>query len=154
MFDKERIREKIEIFLETEGYILFDLKWIVTPKGGILRIYVDKEEGGITLQECSSLNEEISLLLDREMDIISPYTLEVSSPGIDWPIKTPKDWRRILHKRVELLFSDSRRIEGKVVSIEEDGVILELGENSRGKSYLSVGKVLFRDIVKAKQKIV
>lgn len=146
MFEKEKIKEILDTFLKEKGYVLFNLRWVQTHNRYLLRIYVDREEGGITIDECTSLNDEISLLLDREMDIMSSYVLEVSSPGMDWPLKTPRDWKRVLNQDIEVLFADSRKIEGKLVAVEDDSIVLDIKD--QGESVIKLD-----DIVKAKQKI-
>lgn len=71
------------------------------PGGLLVRLYVDKP-GGIGLDDLQSVSEEVSAILDAEDPIASSYTLEVSSPGLDRPLKTEADYRRFVGKLAKL----------------------------------------------------
>jgi len=68
----------------------------------VLRILMDRPDGGITLDECAQVNEALSRQLDLYDLFPSSYTLEVSSPGLDRPLKTDQDYRRFAGRRAEL----------------------------------------------------
>ena len=77
-----------------------------------LRIYIDKE-GGITIDDCQIVSEELSEILDEVDPIDSAYIFEVSSPGIERPLKTERDYQKAMGKLMEAkLFSP---IEGKKI---------------------------------------
>lgn len=71
----------------------------------VLRLLIDKPDG-VTINDCAQVNRELSSLLDLEDPIPSRYTLEVSSPGLDRPFKTERDFRRALGKRVKVVSED------------------------------------------------
>jgi len=85
--------------LEKLQYELVDIEWQRHPQGELLRIFIDKP-GGVNLDDCARASEAVSRRLD-ELDVIdSAYNLEVSSPGVERPLKKPKDWQCFIGERI------------------------------------------------------
>ncbi len=83
------------------GYELIDIEWQRGPAGEVLRIFIDKP-GGVGLDDCARASEAVSRSLE-ELDLIkSAYSLEVSSPGVERPLKKPKDWQCFIGERIEV----------------------------------------------------
>jgi ribosome maturation factor RimP len=91
--------------LEKYSYELVDVEFVKEAGNWHLRVYIDKE-GGITIDDLTVVNHELSDLLDEQDFITESYILEVSSPGLLRPFKKPKDFIRNIGEDVELkLFS-------------------------------------------------
>lgn len=120
---KEKLRGLIEEILLKQELMLVDLLFRQEGNDLILRILVDKPAGGITLHECALINRQISELLDAEDIIQQHYILEVSSPGLDRPLRNKADFSRCLKRRVRFFLLTP--IAGK---IELEGEILEVNE--------------------------
>ena len=86
----------------SEGAYLYDVEYV--KEGGIwfLRVYVDKEEGGISLDDCEAISRKLSDVLDREDPISQNYYLEVASPGIERKLKTEEHFNRYLGETVDV----------------------------------------------------
>ncbi|MCM8795758.1 MAG: ribosome maturation factor RimP [Candidatus Omnitrophica bacterium] len=112
-------------YLETQGIELVELIYRYEGKDLVLRILVDKPEGGITLDECVRLNNAIGLILDEKGILEERYILEVSSPGLDRPLRTKKDFLRCLNRKVRFFLTES--INGKM---ELEGIIKKVEENA------------------------
>lgn len=117
-FDPEQITEKIRQLVEpvVEGYgiELVDIEILGGRGRYILRILVEKP-GRITINDCALVNREVSDLLDMEDPIPSRYTLEVSSPGLDRPFKSIRDYERAYGQQVKV--NTIELIEGSDVHI-------------------------------------
>jgi len=87
----ESIIDLTEPLILSEGMELIDVEYRQESRGWILRFYVDKE-GGITLQHCSHISEQVGSLLEVKDIIPHSYTLEVSSPGLNRPLKREEDF--------------------------------------------------------------
>ena len=110
---ERRTEELLAPIMERCQYELVDVEFVKEAGNWHLRAYIDKE-GGITIDDLTEVNRELSDLLDREDFISESYILEVSSPGLLRPFKKPKDFVRNLGEDVEVkLFSP--------VTWEEDG---------------------------------
>jgi ribosome maturation factor RimP len=107
------------------GFELADVEVKRERGGHFVRLFVDKE-GGIGLDELQSVSEEVSAILDAEDPISSSYTLEVSSPGLDRPLKGEADYRRSVGKLVKLSTYEPvegrRHWTGRLLAVE-DGVV-------------------------------
>jgi ribosome maturation factor RimP len=106
----ERIRGVAERVTSGRGYELADLELKRARGGYLVRLYVDKE-GGVGLDDLQSVSEEVSAILDVEDPVPASYTLEVSSPGLDRPLKTEADYRRFLGRLARL--SSYEPVEGR-----------------------------------------
>ena len=97
-----------------------------------LRIYIDKD-GGVTIDDCQLVSEEVSELLDQADPIDNSYIFEVSSPGIERPLKTERDYQKSMGKLVEAkLFApiDGKKvIEGILTGYTDTSVELEQNKN-------------------------
>lgn len=95
----------------------------------LVRLFVDKP-GGIGLDDLQSVSEEVSAILDAEDTIAGSYTLEVSSPGLDRPLKTEADYRRFVGRLAKLssyeLVDGKRQWTGRIASCEDGVVTLNL----------------------------
>jgi ribosome maturation factor RimP len=118
------------------GFELVDVELKRQPGAMLVRLYVDKQ-GGIGLDDLQSVSEEVSAILDAEDPIASQYTLEVSSPGLDRPLKSEADYRRFLGKLARLSSYEPvdgrRHWTGRLLSIE-DGVVEVVLEKEGGKA--------------------
>lgn len=79
--------------LESMGIELVDIEFGRVGRDAVLRLFIDKD-GGVMLDDCANVSRELSLILDVEDVIACNYTLEVSSPGLDRPLKKPADYER------------------------------------------------------------
>jgi ribosome maturation factor RimP len=95
---------------ESRGFELVDVEIRKGKDGQFVRLYIDKE-GGIGLDELESVSHEVSAILDAEDPIQAGYTLEVSSPGLDRPLKDEKDFRRFIGKLARI--SSYEPVEGR-----------------------------------------
>jgi ribosome maturation factor RimP len=110
---------------------LVEIEYRREARGWILRLYIDKE-GGVTLDDCTRISQEVGRILDVEDFILVPYTLEVSSPGLSRPLKSEKDFikyrnRLIRIKTVEPI-ENRRKFKGKLLGISENRIEIELEE--------------------------
>ena len=129
MMDREAVisglKNIIGDYLQARNIDLVDFIYRYEGKDLVLRILADNPEGGISLGECACLNRDISRLLDEQDIIQERYTLEVSSPGLDRPLKTKSDFLRCSNKKVKFFFSEP--VNGK---FELEGIINKAGDDT------------------------
>lgn len=101
--------------LESIGYELVELKYIRAGSRSVLRVFIDKQEGGVTIGDCERISTELSLFLDVENFSQAPYTLEISSPGADRVLLTAKDFRRVIGKKVRIRVDESLELKGNTI---------------------------------------
>jgi len=128
----DRIKELVSPLLDGMNIDLVELKMHRQNRQMFLRFFVDRPEGGITVKECANLNIEISRVLDEADLIQESFVLEVSSPGIDRPLVTAKDFRRVKNRKIKIYVSvpieNKLELEGSLVKVEGDKIIILVGE--------------------------
>ncbi len=124
----ERISELTAPLLESKQVDFVDLKLQRTKGRVFLRFFVDKPEGGITLDECAALNTEISIFLDESGIIQDSFVLEVSSPGLDRRLVTEKDFKRVINRNLKLFLSEALEgkleFQGRLVNVEPEKIVI------------------------------
>jgi ribosome maturation factor RimP len=97
--------------------------------GNQIFLELDKEEGSIAIEDCMSVSRNIEHNLDREEE---DFSLEVSSAGIDQPFRVLKQYLKNIGREVKVLtFEHGRRIEGLLISADEDQIVVEVKEKKR-----------------------
>lgn len=128
---KELVEELVTPIVEKHGCELVEVEYAKKVDGMNLTIYIDAENG-IQLEHCEKIHNEIDPLLD-ELDPTDnePYILNVSSPGLDRPIKTDRDFRRNIGKEIEIKLyapiNKKKVFVGELKSFNDD--IVEIIEN-------------------------
>lgn len=110
---------------ENLDFELVDVEYLKEHGDFFLRIYIDKP-GGINLDDCQKMSERLSEILDEEDFIKDSYYLEVSSPGLDRPLKTDKDLKRNLDRDIEVrlykALDNKKALVGKLESFNDDEI--------------------------------
>lgn len=144
----EDIKNLIQPVLNDERIELVDLIYRWESGRNVLRLLVDKP-GGISLDDCTRVNKILSGMFDKPDIIDKSFVLEVSSPGLDRPLSTKRDFERNVGKKIKLIVKNNKgatdTIIGDLKSVVEDRLIL----NIKGIE----SQVLFADIMKAKLEI-
>ena len=112
------------------GYELVDLE---TSRGGLMRVFIDSP-GGITVEDCARVSNHLTRAFAVEG--IDYERLEISSPGLDRPLKRVEDFERFAGSRatvrLKLPRNGQRRFEGRVMGVEDGEVVLDIeGERQR-----------------------
>lgn len=95
------VRGIAQPILDSMGIELVDIEFGRVGRDAVLRLFIDKE-GGIMLDDCADVSRELSLVLDVEDVIACNYSLEVSSPGLDRPLKKPSDYQRFSGRLIKV----------------------------------------------------
>jgi ribosome maturation factor RimP len=106
--------------VEGAGLELVDVSWSGGPRRSVLRVTVDRE-GGADLDTVSLVSERISRRLDLEGFEPGPYQLEVSTPGLERPLRRPQDFQRAVGERVRVRTSEGT-LEGELRAVEDDRI--------------------------------
>jgi len=119
----------LEPTIEGLGYELTDLEARVGGQNGVLRLFIDREEG-IGLDDCEKVSRAVSAVLDEEDPVPGQYNLEVSSPGADRTLTKLAHFERFAGEtvKVQMRFpiEGRRRFRGKLLSADEDNIVLEV----------------------------
>ncbi len=126
---KGKVAEVATEICQDLGYELVDVEFKKGVKHNLISIFIYKEDG-IGLDDCESVSRKIDEILDKDEDLTDPYYLEVSSPGLDRPIKTKDDYRRNLGKEVEVKLyapiDGKKQFEGFLTSYDDENVLIKM----------------------------
>ncbi|MCM8784278.1 MAG: ribosome maturation factor RimP [Candidatus Omnitrophica bacterium] len=153
MFEQEsieKIKELVCPFLEMQKVELVDLILQRRGRNLLLRFLVEKK-GGISLDDCVFLNQEIGEMLDQHPEIMNEsYILEVSSPGLDRPLVTERDFVRNLGKTVRLILKEEwegkYEYKGEIYDVLKKVLLLKINSEeiiSLPLEKIQRGKVIF-----------
>lgn len=126
----ERLERKVEAALERMGFELVELEVVGRRGRPILRLRIDRPDSqpghGVSVDDCARASRQLEEVLDAEEGLPSGYVLEVSSPGIERPLRKRRDFERAVGHEVavrghEPLARGSKRLEGVLLGIEGPG---------------------------------
>ncbi|MEW6008579.1 MAG: ribosome maturation factor RimP [Candidatus Omnitrophota bacterium] len=124
------LTKKIEDLITQAGFIIFDFRILTCGRTKTLKILIDAPNGGIGLNECTQINRQLSELLEKEDFFKDRYIVEVSSPGVDWPLKERKDFQRVLSRLIHLYFKEQfaqkTELIGILEEVKDDSLILSV----------------------------
>lgn len=138
--DLARIREAIAPVLSAHGISLVDLEWATDRGGWVLRVTIEREGsldqgGGVTLEDCVDASREVSSVLDAEEMISAHYNLEVTSPGLDRPLRTQAEFSRFVGKLAKVKLSrpapDGQRLLRGALAAAPEGNIAVIVDGKR-----------------------
>lgn len=153
----EKLEQVAQGCCEREGCVLYDLEWVSGSKGQgrILRVFVDRQDQAVSLEDCEKVSRGLSLMLDVE-DVIpgNEYTLEVSTPGLERVLRKPEHFKQALNKEIQLrtkqsiydfnpqIQTDTKRMNarGEVQSTDEEGLVLKVDGTEMKVPYTIIEK--------------
>jgi ribosome maturation factor RimP len=123
-----KLTELVQPLVTDLGYEFVGLEYSSNPKNPALVIYIDKPEG-IAVEDCEQTSREVAALLDVEDPIAGHYVLEVSSPGMDRPLFTVRQFEQFIGEQVQLtLFAPlegRRKFKGRILGVQEEQILIE-----------------------------
>jgi ribosome maturation factor RimP len=143
----EKVRGLVEPVVTRDGFELVDVECLGVPGNRILRLYVDRPGGGISIDECAEVSYTVEGILDAEDLVDGRYSLEVSSPGLDRPLRKPADFDKYRGQKARLKtygpFEGRRNFVGKLEGYDAQGGVVVIDVD--GKTF----RVPHKDIAKA-----
>jgi len=125
---KERIQNLAEGVAARHGYEVVDVEYTKEKGRWFVRIFIDKPLG-ITLNDCEQMSRDLSDELDENDFIPHAYILEVSSPGLERPLKRPEDYRRFEGRLIEVKcyapVGGLRKLRGRLAGSDQEGITIE-----------------------------
>jgi len=126
------LQELIEPSVIALGVELWGIEFLSQGKHSTLRVYIDSEENGITVDDCAKVSHQISGIMDVEDPIAGNYTLEVSSPGVDRPLFTLEQFAAYagshIQLRLRIAYEGRRKFKGILNGIEGDDILVAVDE--------------------------
>lgn len=137
---RDRIEAEITDPLSAMGLDVEAVELTPAGKRRVLRVAVD-QDGGVTLDDVADATREIDRVLE-ESDVMGemPYTLEVTSRGVDRPLTLPRHWRRNSDRLVKATLADGTTVTGRITDSSEESATLDLSGEMHEVAYADVAK--------------
>lgn len=122
---KEQIESFLEPYLEEGKYFIVDIQSKASRAGQKIMILLDSDEG-ITIQECADISRGLGNDLEEGNVIETAYTLEVSSPGLDQPLKLPRQYHKNIGRAIRVTLLTGEILTGTLLEAKETSIVLQL----------------------------
>ena len=131
----ERIRAIAERVAASRGLTVWEIQSRRESSGHVVRVFIDRPgpaatpEDSVSIEDCEQVNREMSTILDVEDPLPFAYTLEVSSPGLDRPLRDGDDYRRFAGRLAKVVVSEAvdnqKAFDGRLRGVDGSDVLLE-----------------------------
>ena len=131
----EHIRAIAERVAASRGLTVWEIQSRRESSGHVVRVFIDRPgpaatpEDSVSIEDCEQVNREMSTILDVEDPLPFAYTLEVSSPGLDRPLRGSDDYRRFAGRLAKVVVSEAvdnqKAFEGRLRGVDGSDVLLE-----------------------------
>ena len=131
----DTIRAIAERVAQARGLEVWDIQSRRETTGHVVRVFIDRPgpaatpDESVSVEDCAEVNRELSTILDVEDPLPFAYTLEVSSPGLDRPLRSDGDYKRFAGRLAKIVVSQAvdnqKAFEGRLRGVENDAVLLE-----------------------------
>lgn len=137
--DDRRLAGVIQPAVATVGMDLESVRTTTAGRRRLLRVVVDSDHG-VSLDDAAIVSREVSAALDAT-DVMGdvPYTLEVSSPGVDRPLTEPRHWRRAAGRLVRVKAGADGTVQGRVLAADDEAVTMNVNGAKRMFTYSDLG---------------
>jgi ribosome maturation factor RimP len=133
--DEGKVADVIEPVVRAAGLDLEAVRVTAAGRRRLLRVVVDSDHG-VSLDDAATISRQLSAALDSVAVMGEfPYTLEVSSPGVDRPLTDPRHWRRAVGRLVQVTTADSGLVRGRVVAADAEGVALDVDGDQKARRF-------------------
>lgn len=132
-YNNNNIETLIKPIIDSEGFKLCRIEVSGNPRSPGIKVFIDRIDGSITIESCAKMSRIIQDILDLQEWSPSNYRLEVSSPGIDFPLRELWQFRKNINRTIELHREDES-LKGKIVAADDTGTI-ELDINGSIRKY-------------------
>ena len=140
---KKKIKELADSIAKQYAVELVDIDLVGSSRKPIIRIFIDKENG-VTLEDCGGFSRALSALFDVEDPIPTAYVLEVSSPGLDRPLKELKDFQRSIGKLAKIVtrtkIEQQNVFIGRIIGVAGGNITLSFDDKEIGIPFDQISK--------------
>ena len=140
--DRDSVLAVLAPIVAAAGLELEDVEIRAAGRRRIVRVLVDGEHG-VSLDRVAAVSQAVAETLDGS-DVLGdqPYTLEVSSPGVDRPLSAPRHWRRNLHRLVDVTTVGGQSVTGRIAAVDDAGVELLVEGETRRLSFETIKRAV------------
>ena len=144
--------KKIEDFvagITSQSETVFPVEVKMSPTNDI-KVFLDADDG-ITIEKCTSINKALYKYIEEsELFPDGNFSLEVSSPGIDEPLKLFRQYKKNIGRKVEVIMNGGTKLEGKLLDVTDTEIVIEEKTGKANKATIKTTTILFNQIKQTK----
>lgn len=128
---KAKIKELVNNMIDQEKYFLVDIQATSAGSRGKLVVLLDGDEG-IDIDVCGEVSRQLGQLIEEQDLMPEAYILEVSSPGIDFPLQSVRQYRKNIGREVKILLQDGKEVKGHLLTVDDTQVVIKEVKKIKG----------------------
>lgn len=132
------LETQIAKIIEANGAFLYDIEVVTEFDETIFRVLITKA-GGVDLDLCATISNELSPFLDVHPPMSQRYRLEVSSPGIERKLTKPVHFKNAIGEKVKLKIRGADKVKGTIKTADDNGIVLETKQGEESFEYGAIG---------------
>lgn len=125
-----KLETVVNSLLAGSGLDLVNLKVNRQGRDILIEVFADRPRGGITISECSRINRQLVEKIETEKLVSEEYAVTVSSPGVDWPLQTRKDFLRVLNRDIRIMLTEPMdetwEYVGNLERVDDDQIAIDV----------------------------
>lgn len=129
---KHTIEEIVEKHLPDENHFIVEVKMAEKSGKTLLNLLIDSDQG-VTIETCARVSRLVSEELELKEFMPEAYTIEVSSPGLDYPLSSKRQYSKNIGRDLKVNFSADKEVVGKLLEVDDDGIKMLVKRKEKGK---------------------
>ncbi|SFG44989.1 ribosome maturation factor RimP [Algoriphagus hitonicola] len=129
---REVLEEMVSGHLPDQGHFVVEVK--ISPQGDqtLLSILIDADQG-VTIDTCAKVSRAVSNEIEDKNLIENAYRIEVSSPGVDYPLASERQYIKNIGRELKVLLQDGKEVKGKLLTVADGSITLQVKKKEKGK---------------------
>lgn len=129
---KHTIEEIVERHLPDENHFIVEVKMVEKSGKTLLNLLIDSDEG-VTIQTCARISRKVSEELEATEIMPEAYTIEVSSPGLDYPLSSKRQYLKNIGRELKVNLLEDKEVTGKLLEVDDAGIKMLVKRKEKGK---------------------
>ncbi|WP_194774896.1 ribosome maturation factor RimP [Pararhodonellum marinum] len=134
---KETITQLVEKHLPDESHFVVEVSIVTSGAKKHIKVLIDGDQG-VSISTCALVSRALGNQLEEGSFIEEAYVLEVSSPGLDFPLSNLRQYKKNIGRNLKVLLKDGQEVEGKLLSVSEESILLLTKKKEKGKKAVEV----------------
>lgn len=128
---EEILREKAEELLERDDLFIVEVMFTGAKNNQKIMVLVDGDQG-VDIDVCAAVSRKLASFIEEEDLIKDKYILEVSSPGVDYPLTSQRQYKKNIGRTVKVFLKSNKDLEGKLVDVKNDHILVQKTTKKEG----------------------
>lgn len=148
MVNEQKIREMADALLQSESHYIVEVLFSAGKSSQKVKILLDGDEG-VSIDDCARLSRQLAAQLEEEEVFQEAYTLEVSTPGVDYPLGSVRQYRKNIGRELRVTMTEGNEVKGSLLDAGENQIVMEVKVGKGKKATLEKMEIPYSQINKS-----